>query len=137
MTGVIPPLRVIAEKIKIGNVDEPGPATKKVITKSSSERVIAVKNPEIIPGIHTGSVIFRKMCFSLAPKSWAASMMEKSNSSSRAMTIRKTKGRLKVVWATKMVNKPRGMPTPAKKIERDTPRMISGSIIGKKETVCT
>ena len=56
ITGVIPPLRVMAEKIKIGRVEDPGPATKKVITKSSRERVIAVKNPEIIPGIQIGMV---------------------------------------------------------------------------------
>ena len=137
ITGVTPPLRVMAEKMKIGRVDEPGPATKNVITKSSRERVIAVRNPEIIPGIQMGTVTLIRVSFSLAPKSWAASMMEKSNSSSRAITMRKTKGRLNVVWAAKIVNNPRGTPVPAKKIESETPMIISGSIIGRKEVICT
>ena len=69
ITGVTPPLRVMAEKINIGSVDDPGPATKKVITKSSRERVIAVRNPEIIPGMQIGIVTLNKVSFSLAPKS--------------------------------------------------------------------
>ena len=69
MTGVTPPLRVMAEKMNMGRVEEPGPATKNVITKSSSERVIAVKNPDIIPGIHMGTVTLKRVSFSLAPKS--------------------------------------------------------------------
>jgi hypothetical protein len=49
--------------------------------------------------------------------------------------MRKTKGRLKVVWAMKMVRSPSFNPMPEKKIESDTPMMISGSTMGKNETI--
>jgi hypothetical protein len=48
-----------------GRVEEPGPATKNVITKSSRERVIAVKKPEIMPGIQTGSVTLKSVSLSV------------------------------------------------------------------------
>ena len=133
--GVMPPFLVIAEYIKMGRVEEPGPATKNVITKSSSDNVMAVNMPEIIPGMQMGSVTLKSVSLSLAPRSAAASIMEKSNSSRRAITIRKTKGKLNVVWATYIVKSPRGIPIPAKKMESETPIMISGRIIGRKETV--
>jgi hypothetical protein len=129
--GVIPARRVIAEKIKTGKVDEPGPATKNVTTKSSKESVMAVKKPAIIPGIHIGIVTLKSVCLSLAPKSRAASIIEKSNSAKHAITIRKTNGKLNVVCAINIVVSPSGILTPVKKIARDTPKIMSGSIIGK------
>jgi hypothetical protein len=137
ISGVIPPLFVIAECIKMGRVEEPGPATKKVMTKSSSDNVIAVKKPEIMPGLQIGRITLKSVSLSFAPRSAAASIIEKSNSSSLAITRRNTNGRLKVVCAMYIVKRPRGIPIPAKKMARDTPIIISGRIMGRKEIVCT
>lgn len=58
ITGDTPSL--IIEYILRGSVDEPGPATKKVATKSSNDNVRAIKNPEIIAGISIGIITFLK-----------------------------------------------------------------------------
>ena len=80
-----------------GNVVEPGPDTKKVITKSSKDMVTAIIKPERIPGKMLGIITFVMLCRYVAPNSREASIMEQSNSSMRAVTIRYTKGRQKVV----------------------------------------
>ena len=62
---------------------------------------------------------------------WAA-IMEVSKSSTRAVTIRKTKGRQKVVWAIKIVTRPRLIFIELKKISRESPIITSGKTIGRK-----
>ncbi len=82
ITGDIP--KRIMEYTCNGKVDDPGPATKNVITKSSSERVTTIRNPEMIPGDAIGSTTFKSVSTSRAPRSYAASIMVKSNPSSLA-----------------------------------------------------
>ena len=115
---------------------EPLPETKNVITKSSNDIVTAIIKPERIPGIIAGIITLSMVCFSVAPRSWAASIIEKSNSSILAVTIRYTKGKQKVVWAAKIVNNPKGTFIPAKKISIETPIITSGKIMGRKLMVC-
>lgn len=55
-TGETPNL--IIEYILNGNVEDPGPATKNVVTKSSNDKVKAIKNPDIIAGINIGKITF-------------------------------------------------------------------------------
>lgn len=125
------PKRII-EYTYSGSVVEPGPDTKKVMTKSSSDMVTAIKNPDKIPGKMAGTITLSIACRSVAPKSYAASTMEKSNSSMRARIIKKTNGRQKVVCAAKIENKPSGSFMPEKKITVDTPIITSGKTMGKK-----
>lgn len=85
------------EKTYNGRVVEPGPETKKVITKSSRDMVTDIRKAETMPGIIAGMITLKRVCRSVAPRSRDASIIEKSNSSSRANTIKKTKGKQKVV----------------------------------------
>lgn len=59
ITGETPNL--IIEYMCKGKVLEPGPETKKVITKSSRESVIDIRNPAIIPGTEIGIITFRRV----------------------------------------------------------------------------
>ena len=83
------------ENIRTGNVVEPGPAIKKVITKSSNDNVKANKAPETIPGANNGRVTRLKVSHGFAPKSAAASSNESSMSVNRARTTIATKGNIK------------------------------------------
>ncbi len=65
--------RLIWPKTSIGRVVPPGPVVKKVITKSSKERVKANNAPPKMPGIIKGNVILLKVIHSSAPRSCAAS----------------------------------------------------------------
>lgn len=67
ITGEIPNLTM--ENICSGSVVEPGPATKKVITKSSIDKVKAMKNAAIMPGIATGIITFFNAINFVAPRS--------------------------------------------------------------------
>ena len=73
-TGDTP--RFIDAYMYIGNVGCPFPETNDVMTKSSKESVIAIKNPAIIPGIIIGIITFTSVVNSLAPRSYAASTTE-------------------------------------------------------------
>ena len=67
IAGFTPNLTI--ENILSGKVDEPGPDTKKVATKSSKDKVTAIKNPETIPGNNAGITTLNKVCISVAPRS--------------------------------------------------------------------
>ena len=67
ITGDTPSL--IIEYILSGRVEDPGPATKNVVTKSSNESVTDIKNPDIIPGSILGITTFVRVCHSVAPRS--------------------------------------------------------------------
>ena len=69
------PKRII-EYTYSGKVVEPGPDTKKVITKSSRDMVTAIRKPDKIPGKIAGTVTLNIVCRSVAPKSCAASIIE-------------------------------------------------------------
>lgn len=79
------PLRIMLY-ICIGSVVEPGPATKKEITKSSMESVKARRDPERIPGKMTGIRTRQVMAHVPAPRSLAASRMFMSKSCSLEST---------------------------------------------------
>ena len=51
-----------------GKVTVSGPEVKKVITKSSSDRVKASSAPAIRPGFMKGTSTFVKVCHSIAPE---------------------------------------------------------------------
>lgn len=67
ITGEMPNLTM--ENICNGNVVEPGPATKKVMTKSSIDKVNAIKNAATTPGKAIGIMTFLKVVNLAAPKS--------------------------------------------------------------------
>ena len=66
-TGETPSL--IIEYILSGRVEEPGPETKKVITKSSKDNVKAIKNADTIAGKKIGIITFVKVCLFVEHKS--------------------------------------------------------------------
>jgi hypothetical protein len=74
------------EYISSGRVLDPTPATKNVMTKSSNESVKARSAPAMTPGSISGSVTRRNVWIGLAPRSWAASSMERSMPERRART---------------------------------------------------
>ncbi len=76
-------LRRIMLKIFTGNVVLPGPDTRKVMTKSSMERVKANNPPAAKPGPRSGSQIRQMIVPQFAPRSWAASIMDSSKSCNR------------------------------------------------------
>ena len=80
------------EYIFIGNVVEPGPEVKKVMTKSSSDKVNASSAPAIMPGFKYGNVTFQKVCHWFAPRSYDASSSERSKPAMRALITTATKG---------------------------------------------
>lgn len=63
----------IIENIFNGKVVEPGPATKKVITKSSMESVMLKRKPATMPGEIRGMITLKNACEPVAPRSLAAS----------------------------------------------------------------
>lgn len=67
ITGDIPNLTI--ENICNGSVVEPGPATKKVMTKSSIDNVNAMKNAATTPGKAMGIITFLKVVNLAAPRS--------------------------------------------------------------------
>ena len=51
----------------------PGPVVKNEITKSSNDIVKAIKAPETIPGMISGTITLIRACHGVAPRSNAAS----------------------------------------------------------------
>src|SRR5574337_1481529 len=90
----------------MGSVVEPGPLVKKVIMKSSSDRVNASSAPDRTPGKMSGSVMRQKVTNSFAPKSIAASSTALSKPCNRARTTSATKGMLKAMCETMTVPSP-------------------------------
>ena len=71
------------EKINMGKVVAPGPETKLEMTKSSSERVKASNQPEIIAGRIIGKVMSHITLAGFAPRSMAASCNDSLTSVNR------------------------------------------------------
>lgn len=78
------------EKTTTGSVNEEGPEAKLAITRSSIDSVKAKIHEAKSAGLMRGSVIEKKTCFGLAPRSRAASSKKESISKRRARTIRLT-----------------------------------------------
>src|SRR5436190_176803 len=83
------------------------PALKFVITKSSIDRANASRPAAATPGAISGSVIFRNVVHSLAPRSIAASSMWRSIPSRRAFTVTTTYDTLNMMCAITIVTKAR------------------------------
>ena len=98
---------LILEKITCGNVEEPGPDRKEVITKSSSDRVMPSRKPEAMAGAIKGRVMTKKIFSGRAPKSMAASSSDWSSSTRRERITTVMYAIQSVVCPRKMVKKPR------------------------------
>src|ERR1700735_4436857 len=79
------------EKIKSGKVVEPGPETKEVVTRSSRLIEKASSQPASKAGAISGNVTRKKTWIGRAPRSIAASSIERSVSVSRLRMITATK----------------------------------------------
>src|SRR5688572_26225955 len=120
-----------------GNVTVSGPAVKKVMTKSSSDKVKARSAPAIRPGCMCGTSTSQNVRHSLAPRSLAASSSSRLNEERRARTTVATNGNAKEVWAMIMAPRLSGQGSPigqgttrAKNTSMATPMQISGTTIG-------
>src|ERR687898_187596 len=113
-----------------GRVDDPGPETNEVMTKSSNDIVNANRAPDRMPGQSWGTVIFQKVVISSAPRIMAASSRFSSIPWSRASTTMTTKEIQKATWAMVMVVRPSGNLSSAKRRSREIPVTISGVTIG-------
>src|SRR4030042_6206345 len=92
----------------IGSVEEPGPETNDVITKSSNDIVKASSAPDRMPGQSCGTVTFQNVVISSAPRIIAASSRFSSIPWMRASTTITTKEMQNATWAMVMVVSPRG-----------------------------
>lgn len=128
ITGEIPNL--IIENICNGNVVAFGPATKKVMTKSSIESVNAMKKAAIIPGMAIGTITFLRTMDFVAPKSYAASIMVLSKSCKRVKIIIIVYGIENVTCATYTVKRLSWSLIVTKNISNETPMMMSGMTNG-------
>src|SRR6478752_5814775 len=91
----------------MGNVTDV-PETKYVTTKSSIEMAKQSRNAARIAGVISGSVTFRNVVNSLAPRSIAASSRWRSNPISRALTVTTAKLMQNITCAIRIVQKPNG-----------------------------
>ena len=83
-----------------------GPALRYVITKSSMESAKPRSAAANIAGAISGSVTFRKVAHSFAPRSIAASSRCLSNPIRRAFTVTTTKLMVNITCAMKIVQNP-------------------------------
>ena len=88
----------------------------------------------MIAGASSGSVIFRNVVNSFAPRSIAASSRWRSKPISRAFTVTTMKLTMNMTWAMKIVQKPSGktLVMLRKSVRSEAPRTISGVAIGRK-----
>ena len=134
MSGLTP--RRTLEKITIGSVLEPGPATKLVMTRSSSDSVNASSQPESSAGKMIGSVMRKKTLCGRAPRSIAASSSESSICDRRDCTTIVTKAIVKVMCEITIVVMPRpaGQPISCSSVTNssssESPVMTSGMTSG-------
>ncbi|MNG32167.1 hypothetical protein D3C84_1181110 [compost metagenome] len=82
--------RRTAENTSIGRVVEPGPDTKLASTRSSSDRANDIMPPAASDGAIIGMVIRKNTFHGRAPRSMAASSMDRSSSRKRAETTTAT-----------------------------------------------
>ena len=120
------------EKTFIGKVVEPGPETKLAITKSSNDNVKPKSHAANKAGEMMGRVITKKTFNGDAPKSIAASSIERSTSRNRDERMTVTKAVLKVTWAIKIVSiplpagQPKACSIATKRSNRERPVITSG-----------
>lgn len=78
------------EKTIMGKVVAPGPEAKLAITRSSNDKLNDNNQPAVKAGAIMGTVICIKVLKGVAPKSMAASSMDKSSSRKRDDTTTAT-----------------------------------------------
>ena len=110
ISGLTP--RRTAEKTSIGNVVEPGPDTKLASTRSSRDSAKDIIPPAANDGAIIGMVIRKNTFHGRAPRSIAASSIDRSSSRKRADTTTATYAAQNVVWAIQMVTMPRSWGQP-------------------------
>src|SRR6202521_1732559 len=135
LTSGVTPKRTL-EKMTIGNVLAPGPATNCVMTRSSQDSVKASSHPEAIAGRMSGSVMRKNAPAGRAPRPIAASSSASSNPARRDCTTTVTYAMQKVMWASVMVTAPTPFGQPiscsvaTNNSSSDRPVMTSGMTIG-------
>lgn len=122
------PLRSIPQ-ITIGSVFC-FPTIKKVTRNSSKDRPKVSIDAPIKEGRISGNVTYLKVCALVAPRSMAASSMERSNPSSLEFIISITKGVQNRTWLIITVKSDLVNPIDEKKDRRATPSTIGGRVIG-------
>ena len=105
------------------------PAVKLVTTKSSMDSARASSTPERIAGRIIGKVTFQNVIHGDAPRSAAASSMERSRVSTRARTTTATNEIENMMCAIVMVAAPRPTPSETKRVSSDAPMISSGEEI--------
>ena len=121
-----------APHTKRGNVTRV-PALKYVTTKSSIEIAKQSSSAARIAGAIRGSVTFRNVAHSFAPRSIAASSRWRSKPTSRAFTVTTAKLMQNMTCAIRIVQKPKVTKLMFRKsVSRDAPRTISGVERGRK-----
>ena len=118
-----------------GKVDEPGPATKKVMTKSSSDSVTDTKKPAMMPGIDTGTI-------TLSSASISSRAEVIGGLDDRMVEFVKPRrhdeqyvGHVKGHMRDKNGYQPSFILSAANKISNDTPIIISGKMSGRNEVI--
>ncbi len=106
---------------------------KYVTTKSSIEIAKQRRNAARIAGVINGSVTFRNVVHSFAPRSIAASSRWRSKPIRRAFTVTTAKLMQNITCAMRIVQKPNGTKVNCRKsVSREAPRTISGVESGRK-----
>ena len=107
------------------------PELKFEITKSSIERAKASRPAAITPGAISGSVTRRNVWSGVAPRSEAASSIERSKPINLDRTTTTTKLIENITWASSRVVKPSAMPETTNIESSAAPITISGVAIGR------
>src|SRR5690606_135518 len=94
------------EKTSSGSVVYPGPVRKDATTTSSSDSVKASSHAASKAGAINGSTIWKNTLMGDAPRSSAASSIERSRSRTRDWMITETYAMLRITCPTQMVNAP-------------------------------
>ncbi len=120
-----------APQTKSGNVTS-DPALKYVTTKSSMEMAKQRRSDARTAGAMSGSVTLRNVVHSLAPRSMAASSRWRSKPIRRAFTVTTAKLMQNMMWAIRIVQKPKTTFRLRNSVSSDAPRTISGVASGRK-----
>src|SRR6185312_2312477 len=134
-TSGLTPSRTL-EKITMGSVLDPGPATNCEMTRSSHERVKASSHPASTAGRMSGSVMRQNTFAGRAPRSCAASSSDSSNPARRDCITTVTYAMQNEMCASVIVSAPipRGQPMACcratKSSSNDSPLITSGMTMG-------
>ena len=106
-----------------------------MITKSSTESAKPSRSAARIAGAISGSVTFRNVVHSFAPRSIAASSRWRSKPTRRAFTVTTTKLIMNMMCAITIVTKPVATWRLRNSASSEAPSTISGVAIGRKTSM--